>query len=754
MNSIIFNPYFLLILLIIFSIGVVVYVKCCYLKNQKPDFDEESNISKPSHLKENNNYGETKAEQVNELDNSKSGSDSSITITNEVNGSLKNIDSTFLDIDLENKNLKSSGGLENKSDKFTNDIQAERHSLKLSSKTESSNNINKSDVVNEITDYKTSSLSHLKFKNKILHKQDKDDLESPIPSTKLDNNEKLEIENKRNSPKSEISSKSNNSIKTIINEASEIKDSNSSNQLDPALNNKNQASSIKTEETKLDDSNNLPTSSRVEPNRFIKSKSIQRIIDNLKSKNLTYNLITSKLDIEKKIDILSWIKNDKKPTQLEEALPTEKIDADIKYKNAHDSSDNKTKSESSLIVSSRLINEESKLKESKPASPDRKKRNIPKQPSKQEINKVKDASISNNRIIRVPFWMIDDEKASDNPILDRSNIISGSPFKEDAPINKKETDLKSKDTHTKEEKPASPDSGPNRKKTKSNDKLASNVPKHSPKIDKKNQNLTKLDRSILISSSSINDEDNFRQKTVSNEYKYEISTSSWSDLDPNKSSQKTNPAIGSNIETSPSKTENLLNYSKILSSSVIQDETVSTLKPTSTPNSPGSNRNQKVEISSPKLFSKLENVSPKISSANKKREFQIDIVDLNDWNDNNSYFYHYTSLHNARLILADRKLIAFLPKIQHFGKGIYFTVLKPSTNEEQLIKNNYIYYAKTYLSNIQCAFAFKKNDLLLTKITDRFNRDIWKYGNDIDLNRINFKIVIRKPHFRNQLNFN
>jgi cbb3-type cytochrome oxidase subunit 3 len=734
MNLIIFNPYFLLILLIIFSIGVVVYVKCCYLKKQKPDFDEESNISKPSCLKENNNYGETKAEQhANEFDTSKSGSDSSITITNEVNGSLKNIDSTLLDFDLKNNNLKSSGRLENKSDKFTNDIQAERHSLKLSSKTEISNNIsnNKSNVAN---DYKTSILSHLKFKSKILHKDDKHDSESPTHSSKSDNNENLEIGNKRNSPKSEISSKSNNSI-------------NSSKQLDPAFNNKNQASSIKTEEAKLDDSNNLPTSSRVEPNRFIKSRSIQRIIDNLKSKHFTYNLITSKLDVEKKIDILSWIKNDKKPTQLNEDLTTEKIDADIKYKNAYDSSEDKTKSD--------LINKESELKESQPALPDQKIINISKQPSNQEINKVKDASISNIPIIRVPFWMIGDETASDNPILDRSNIISGSPFKEDAPINKTEANLKSKDTNTKEEKPVLPDLGPNRNKTKSDHELASNVPKHSPKIDNEaNQNLTKLDRSILISSSSINDEDNFHQKTVSNEYKYEIPTSSWPDLDPNKSSEKINAAIGSHIETLPSKTENLLNYSKIFSSSVIKDKTVSSLKPTSTPNSPGSNRNQKIEFSSPKLFSKLENFSPKISSANRKREFQIDIIDLNDWNDNKSYFYHYTSLNNARLILEDRTLIAFLPKIQHFGKGIYFTVLKPSSSEEQLIKNNYIYFTKTYLSNIQCAFAFRKNDLLLTKITDRFNRDIWKYGNDIDLNRINFKIVIRKPHFRNQLNLN
>ena len=133
--------------------------------------------------------------------------------------------------------------------------------------------------------------------------------------------------------------------------------------------------------------------------------------------------------------------------------------------------------------------------------------------------------------------------------------------------------------------------------------------------------------------------------------------------------------------------------------------------------------------------------------------FRIDVIDLKHWNGGNTtYYYHYTSLQCARQILRDRKLIASIPKIKNFGKGVFFTTLEPDTSEQQLITNNYIYYSKKYLRNIQCAFAISGSDFFLKKLKANLNRDVWKCKNDIDLTRISFKVIIRNPSYRHQLN--
>ena len=153
-----------------------------------------------------------------------------------------------------------------------------------------------------------------------------------------------------------------------------------------------------------------------------------------------------------------------------------------------------------------------------------------------------------------------------------------------------------------------------------------------------------------------------------------------------------------------------------------------------------------------KSYNLIKNVTNNPTSSDIYRKtnlLKIDIVKLSDWNDSDSfYYYHYTSLNNARQILRDRKLKANIPKVKHFGKGIFFTVLEPSSTDEQLIKNNYIYYSKAYLSNVECAFAFHENDLFLKKLRDKFSRDVWKCNDDIDLSQVNCKIIIRKTNYR------
>ena len=127
-----------------------------------------------------------------------------------------------------------------------------------------------------------------------------------------------------------------------------------------------------------------------------------------------------------------------------------------------------------------------------------------------------------------------------------------------------------------------------------------------------------------------------------------------------------------------------------------------------------------------------------------EKVFKIDVIDSSDWNDfKNDYFYHYTSLHCATQILQTRRIIANKPKVKRFGKNVYFTKCKPASNDYQIVTNNYIHYSMAYLSNIQCAFAFHKNHLILNKVYDKFARDIWRHAEDIDLNRIDFKVIIR-----------
>lgn len=117
---------------------------------------------------------------------------------------------------------------------------------------------------------------------------------------------------------------------------------------------------------------------------------------------------------------------------------------------------------------------------------------------------------------------------------------------------------------------------------------------------------------------------------------------------------------------------------------------------------------------------------------------------LSCWDRNSdSYYYHYTSIENARQILNDKIIIAKKPKVNIFPTAVYFTTLSPHSTDIALIKNNYIHYNENYKRNIKCVFAIEKSDLELDKINDRHNRDIWSYLSDIDLTIVNFKLILR-----------
>ena len=85
------------------------------------------------------------------------------------------------------------------------------------------------------------------------------------------------------------------------------------------------------------------------------------------------------------------------------------------------------------------------------------------------------------------------------------------------------------------------------------------------------------------------------------------------------------------------------------------------------------------------------------------------------------------------------------PKVAKFGVSIFFTTLSPDLSDKTIIKNNYIYFAKKYQKNVECAFGIHKNQITMTKVNDVHRRDIQKYEYDIDLNKYSdFKLICRK----------
>ena len=110
------------------------------------------------------------------------------------------------------------------------------------------------------------------------------------------------------------------------------------------------------------------------------------------------------------------------------------------------------------------------------------------------------------------------------------------------------------------------------------------------------------------------------------------------------------------------------------------------------------------------------------------------------------YFYHYTSVNNAIGILEDKKILAKTPERAraHFKRGVYLTIHSPDETIESLIENNYIHFSYKYIEKVQCAFAIRKQNVCSVPIWNRFGRDIWRHETDIDLTRVNFKIVSRQ----------
>jgi len=128
-----------------------------------------------------------------------------------------------------------------------------------------------------------------------------------------------------------------------------------------------------------------------------------------------------------------------------------------------------------------------------------------------------------------------------------------------------------------------------------------------------------------------------------------------------------------------------------------------------------------------------------------RRLFSIE--EWNNYGDNNSYFYHYTSIANAINILKYKKIVALTPKRFNYGPGIFFTINCPNLDDKSLIENNYVHYVPKYIEKVECAFAIPIENIYAVKINNRQGRDVWQHKNHIDLTRTTYKLIARRNKF-------
>jgi hypothetical protein len=119
----------------------------------------------------------------------------------------------------------------------------------------------------------------------------------------------------------------------------------------------------------------------------------------------------------------------------------------------------------------------------------------------------------------------------------------------------------------------------------------------------------------------------------------------------------------------------------------------------------------------------------------------------NNYGDNHSYYYHYTSIANAINILKFKKIVALTPKRFNYGAGIFFTIHSPNLDDKSLIVNNYVHYVQRYIEKVECAFAIPRENIYAIKINNRQGRDVWQHKFDIDLTRTTYKLIARRNKF-------
>ena len=133
----------------------------------------------------------------------------------------------------------------------------------------------------------------------------------------------------------------------------------------------------------------------------------------------------------------------------------------------------------------------------------------------------------------------------------------------------------------------------------------------------------------------------------------------------------------------------------------------------------------------------------------KTTPFKSNILELGSWEQSpNGYYYFYTSIFNASLMLIERRIKCYSPENDIYGVGVFFTSYDPDTPKQKKIKKYFNNFGYTKYMYNECAFAFLKKEMYLEPISNDKNNHVFAHKGYIDLEKYNFRFILKEPKYR------
>ena len=109
------------------------------------------------------------------------------------------------------------------------------------------------------------------------------------------------------------------------------------------------------------------------------------------------------------------------------------------------------------------------------------------------------------------------------------------------------------------------------------------------------------------------------------------------------------------------------------------------------------------------------------------------------------YLYHYTSKESAKSILKDARIMKSTNTNTDaiLGEGVYFTDLDPSTDDTELLENNYGRASPSLEKKVEVCFKIPASDMPGYKRKRFGSRVIYAYPDDVNLEQVTFQLCKR-----------
>jgi hypothetical protein len=117
------------------------------------------------------------------------------------------------------------------------------------------------------------------------------------------------------------------------------------------------------------------------------------------------------------------------------------------------------------------------------------------------------------------------------------------------------------------------------------------------------------------------------------------------------------------------------------------------------------------------------------------RKYSHRIINAMDWSFKENYYYYYTSIYNARLILKEMKISCSMDSSSATYGGFFLSKINPKENNDELIS----FYEN--VKYIQVVFAIIDKDIECSR-KKRVKKNFWFISSDIDLNLCYFFIIL------------